>query len=207
MKKLMTVMMLFSFFWLNGQDLKQRGVGRSGVFSLGARSSIGLVNDGAWQKPAFGTGGQFRLKFGDRVNTEWFADYLTGDLENFGWRTDVHIGWSVMYYLLKNPIPMIQPYILAGHCFEYLKFSDNTDASNFAERWSSSVQGGIGTHFNLTPRFDLSLTVQYMVHFGTKITYVENETYHKIFKQVSGYGIQDHVLLNLSVNYKIADLW
>ncbi len=206
MRTFLASLLILIFSSIHGQEMNVKG-SSSGIFSLGARSSIGLVNDGVWQKPAFGTGGQFRLKFGDRVNTEWFADYLTADLADKAWRADLHIGWSVMFYPLKNPSAKIQPFILAGHCFEYLKFTQNYYTANYAERWSSSVQGGLGTHFNLTPRLDLSLTAQYMAHFGTKILIKENDYGTITFKKVSGSGIHDHILLNLSVNYKIADLW
>jgi hypothetical protein len=206
MRKISAIILMIFVSSLYGQEMTQKG-SSSGIFSLGARSSIGLVNDGVWQKPAFGTGGQFRLQFGDWVNTEWFADYLTADLADKAWRADLHIGWSVLFYPLKNPKSMIQPFILAGHCFEYLKFTENYNTDNYAERWSSSVQGGLGTHVNHTPRLDLSLTAQYMVHFGTKILVSENDYGAIAFRKVSGSGIHDHILLNLSVNYKIVDLW
>jgi len=173
---------------------------------LGARSSLGLVNDGQWQQPAFGTGGQFRIQFSERVNTEWFADHLRADLSDYAWRADTHIGWSVMYYLTEHPEKVIVPYILAGHCFEYLKFTDNSDTDNYAERWSASVQGGVGTHINITKRFDISFVAQYMLHLGTKIT-ASNAEDVTMFTKSHGAGIQDHILLHLSLNYKIADLW
>ena len=179
---------------------------KSGILSLGVRSSIGLVNDGVWQKTAFGIGAQFRLQFSDRVNTEWFADHLKADLADYAWRADTHIGWSVMYYLSKKPDPILQPYLLAGHCFEYLKFTDNANPANFAERWSASVQGGVGTHMNITKRFDISVAAQYMIHIGTKITASHQEGI-TTFTKTKGLGIQDHILLHFSLNYKIADLW
>jgi hypothetical protein len=205
MKKLISGLLILISMPLYSQDFNQKG-GSAGILSVGVRSRYGLVNDGKWQKPAFGTGGQFRLKFGDRVNTEWFIDHLTADLSNYGWRADTHIGWSVMYYMLKNPNPKVQPYVLAGHCFEYLKFTDNLIPSNFAERWSASVQGGVGTHINLTSRFDVSFTAQYMVHFGTKII-ASNVDGITTFNKVKGSGIHDHILLHMSINYKISDLW
>jgi len=188
-----------------GQALKLKK-GYGGILSVGARSSIGLVNDGNWQQPAFGAGAQFRLRFSERVNSDWFFDYLTADLKDYAWRTDYHIGWSVIYYLTKNPSPRFQPYVLAGHCFENLKFTDNHDPSHRANRWSASVQAGAGVHYNITPRFDLSLVAQYMLHMGTKLT-AEAPEGEAVFTKHSGFGFQDHVLLHLSINYKIADLW
>jgi len=205
MKAIIVVTALIFSLHLGAQDLKMKG-GNAGTFSLGARSSIGIVNDGKWQKTAFGAGGQFRLRFSDRVNSDWFLDYLTADLEDYAWRTDVHIGWSVMYYLLRNPAPVFQPYILAGHCFEYLKFTDNKDWNNHSVRYSASIQAGAGVSFNITKRFDISVVAQYMLHIGTKLTAAKVNDI-AVFTKSSGVGTQDHILLHISLNYKIADLW
>jgi hypothetical protein len=191
--------------YLQGQPLKMKG-GNAGVISLGARSSIGIVNDGKWQQPAFGVGGQFRIRFTDRVNSDWFFDYLTSDIKDYAWRTDYHIGWSMLYYLRDNLQAFVQPYVVSGHCFENLKFIDNVNPQNKANRWSASVQSGIGVHLNLTDRFDLSCEAQYMLHFGTKITATAPEG-TAIFTKHKGFGIQDHILIHMSINYKIADLW
>ncbi|HNX06443.1 MAG TPA: outer membrane beta-barrel protein [Bacteroidales bacterium] len=205
MKIISSLLALLFFTSVNAQPLKQKN-SQAGIFSLGVRTSIGLVNDGQWQRTAFGTGGQFRIQFSDRVNTEWFADHLKADLSDYAWRADTHIGWSVMYYLTKQPQTLVRPYILAGHCFEYLKFTDNTDDSNIAERWSASVQGGMGAQFTITQRLDLSLAAQYMLHLGTKIK-ADNAEGVTTFSKSEGLGIHDHILLHLSINYKIADLW
>lgn len=205
MRTILIILTVVFFLPARAQELKIKKT-PSGIFSLGARSSIGLVNDGQWQQTAFGSGGQFRIQFSDRVNTEWFADHLKADLSDYAWRADTHIGWSVMYYLAKNPEAIVRPYILAGHCFEYLKFTDNRDRSNYAERWSASIQGGAGTHFNITKRFDISLAAQYMLHLGTKITASNSEGVTS-FTKAKGAGIHDHILLHVSINYKIADLW
>ncbi|MGL4599812.1 MAG: hypothetical protein ACRCYO_19965, partial [Bacteroidia bacterium] len=39
--------------------------------------------------------GQFRIRLTDRINTEWFADYISTNLNNLASRSDYHIGWSV----------------------------------------------------------------------------------------------------------------
>jgi len=205
MRTISNLLAFLVFVSAQAQPLKQKNT-PAGIFSLGARTCIGLVNDGQWQRTAFGTGGQFRLQFSDRVNTEWFADHLKADLSDYAWRADTHIGWSVMYYLTKKPQPLVRPYVLAGHCFEYLKFTDNNDGSNFAERWSASVQGGAGAQLNISPRLDLSLAAQYMLHLGTKIKPANTEGV-TTFSKSEGLGIHDHILLHLSINYKIADLW
>lgn len=191
-----------SMFFVYAQGERSPEAGR---FSLGVRTSMGLVYENDWSKMSFGNGGQIRLKLGERVNTEWFADFLQGDLGDIAKRTDVHIGWSVMYYPIKSS-EKIQPFVLAGHCFEFLKIEENGDASNHIHRKSASVQAGIGSHWHLSKNLDFSATTQYMMHFGTNI--LVNDTTNPItFSKESGISLQDHVLVNFSLNYCIADLW
>ena len=186
------------------QDLTLKG-GRGGIFSFGQRTTLSAFN-GDHERPAIGLGGQMRLQLSDRVNTEWFMDYLPVT-NQYTRRNDLHIGWSVMFYLLSNPIPKVQPYIVAGHCFDRTLQSELANRSNRIERWSSAVQGGLGVHFNLTQRFDISLSSQYMIHLGTDIhSHVEeNGSVH--FEQHKGGSLEGHLLTSLTLNYKLADLW
>jgi len=177
---------------------------KAGEFSLGVRNSIGFVYENDWNRIAFGSGGQFRIRFSEKVNSDWFIDFLQGDLEDFGKRTDVHIGWSVMYYPL-NEQKFIQPYILAGHCFEFLRMEENANFSNYAERKSASVQAGAGIHFHISPKADISLVGQYMMHFGTNIDITRTPSI--TFNKPGGVSLQDHFLLHLSINYMLFDLW
>jgi opacity protein-like surface antigen len=176
------------------------------VFSLGVRSTLSAFNDGDENKVGSGVGGQLRLRFSEKVNSDWFFDYLTSDIGNYAHRTDYHIGWSVLYYPLKKDIHSFKPYMLAGHCFDYSKIQANTNQFNFAERWSSAVQAGLGTHIRLTERLDLSLTVQYMFHLGKHFhaQWVNNEVN---YVEEKGSSLEGHLLMNASINYKIGKLW
>lgn len=198
--------LLFCFFIMAGIAQSQNdSLSQKGVLSLGLRSSIGLVYEHDWNKTAFGTGAQFRLRFSDRVNSDWFIDFLTGDLEDFGKRSDVHIGWSVLYYPLKNQHIKVQPYVLAGHCFEFLTLQENAHPQNSASRKSASVQAGLGFHVHLSPRADISFESQYMMHFGTNIIITQEP--QLTFTKPRGVLLQDHLLFHFSINYSIADLW
>ncbi len=181
---------------------------RGGVFSLGNRTTLSTFNDGKSGNRGMGAGGQFRLQLSNRLNTEWFADYLTGNEGTLANRVDAHIGWSVMYYLAapKDKLPLFQPYILAGHCFDYAHLEENLNKQNYAERWSSAVQAGTGMHYNLSQRFDLSATIQYMIHLGTDI-HAEQQDAVVTFVKETGLSLEGHLLFNLSLNYKIIDLW
>src|ERR1039458_5460963 len=165
-----------------------------------------------------GSGGQFRLKLGSRLNTDWFGDYITTDIGGLAKRTDYHIGWSVVFYPFNNQIKKgkFTPYILAGHCFDYTEVKKNLvqvgDTSlSFASRWSSAVQCGLGTHYNLADNFDISLTAQYMLHLGKDVnaTIFNNEItgQRDIRIQKGDLGLDGHLLINLSLNVYIAKLW
>ena len=159
---------------------------RGGLFSLGTRTTISTFNQGSWQGTSVGAGGQFRLQIHDRINMEFFADYLTSNIGNTGKRQDAHVGWSVMYYPLKDKTftKFLKPYLVMGHCF----------------------QVGAGNHFNITERFDLTFVAQYMFHLGGHVEAHESEGILAIHDH-GGLSLEGHLLFTLGVNYKIADLW
>jgi hypothetical protein len=176
-----------------------------GMFSLGARTTISTFNHGEFANTGTGIGGQFRLQFADRVNSDWFFDYITGDIEDFAHRTDYHIGWSVLFYPTEGG-KLFRPYVLAGHCFDYTRLVDNSNSLNYLERWSSAVQGGAGVHVNLSPRLDLSVVGQYMIHLGNHVDAEQlNGTVE--FRSEGGGSLEGHLLFHVGINYKIADLW
>ena len=176
------------------------------MFSLGVRSTLSAFNDGDENKVGSGVGGQIRLRFSDKVNSDWFFDYLTSDIGNYAHRTDYHIGWSVLYYPLKKDIQLFKPYMLAGHCFDYNRKTAILDPSNTKDRWGSAVQAGLGIHLNLTERFDVSLTCQYMIHLTKEIEAEIDGNIVTISDQKSRH-LEGHLLTTLSLNYKIFKLW
>jgi hypothetical protein len=155
-----------------------------------------------------GIGGQFRMQFYDQLNTEWYFDYITSKNGSSTFRNDYHIGWSVMLYTKKNNQfdRLLQPYLIVGHCFDYSKVTEQSAKNNFADRLSMATQAGIGTHFNISPKLDCSLSGQYMLHFGKDIEttiYGDEVVFEKKnFSQADG-----HLLFTLSFNYKFFHLW
>lgn len=185
----------------------------AGQFSLGLRTTVsGFTDDGAFGN---GVGGQFRIRASKKVNTDWFLDYITTDLQGLGKRTDGHIGWSVLFYLNQNPLTekKFSPYMIAGHCFDYTQVTsyNGFGVSNVAERWSSAVQGGMGCHYSITERVDLTGSAQYMLHLGTHLdTKVVNDAAlgKRIDISSSKAGsVEGHLLMTLSLNVRLADLW
>lgn len=193
---------------LCAQSLAQKGRGPGGTWSLGVRSSFSLFNGGSHSAPGTGAGGQLRVRISERVNTDWFYDYFTAPSGSLAHREDQHIGWSVLFYLRAHTQErqLLQPYVVAGHCFDYTKQRSNRDPSNFAERWSSAVQAGVGNHFNVTDRADLSLVCQYMWHLGTDI-HAEEHAGQVHFHKEKGANLEGHLLIHVSFNYKLLDAW
>ena len=184
----------------------------AGNFSIGMRSTLSIFDHDKEAKIGYGAGGQYRVQILDRLNTEWFLDYLQQDLGSSAFRKDVHIGWSLMFYpwLIKNKekIQVIKPYLVAGHCFDWseLKVKDYRNISG--RKFGSAVQFGIGTHINLSKKLDFTILSQYMIHLGKDVhlTYDQSTHTHGIAKEnhTTPYG---HLLITMGVNYKLFKLW
>ena len=175
-----------------------------GIISIGSRSTTSLFNDVDKSSLGMGIGGQFRLQITNRLNTEWFFDYLSSNLYDLVARRDFHIGWSAMYYPIDRNNKILNPYIVAGHCFDqtFLKALDNQTFSRF----SSAIQSGIGININIHPRWDITFLSQYMIHLGKDI-HVTYDSGNIFFQENSKHGIEGHILLTLGINYKLKDLW
>lgn len=186
----------------------------SGTLQLGTRSTFSTFSGTG--NVGVGFGGQFRLSLGKYINTEWFADYFTEEIDGLANRKDAHIGWSVMFYPFQNNNKLLAPYILAGHCFDYTKIDlTHPSQTKFTElsqeRWSSATQVGLGTHINLTQAFNISVSGQYMIHLGNDIhthSHLENDKKVIHFDDNNEeISLEGHLLFTVSLNYKIAQLW
>lgn len=216
MKKIIVFVLFLAISIAEGLSQDSLSGKESGKLQLGLRSvTSAFSDDGA---SGMGVGGQFRLKFGNRLNSDWFLDYITTDIGGLAKRTDYHIGWSVLYYPLNNDIKKgkLTPYILAGHCFDWTEvrknnFGFSTTSLNEARRFSSAVQSGLGAHYDLADNFDISLTAQYMIHLGNDIesTVFDNEITGKkdVLIEEGDLGLEGHLLINLSLNVYVAKLW
>jgi len=167
-------------------------------FSLGVRSTYSAFSDDG---RGLGTGGQFRLRFSDRVNSDWFGDYIMINQNDQIKSEYLHIGWSVLFYPWEKQFGRFQPYILAGHCFDYNKKTPIGFPQQSADRWGSAIQSGCGTHFNLSPQMDVSLTAQYMIHL-TKELISEQTPTGLLIVQAPGNAFEGHLLCTLSFNYR-----
>lgn len=190
-----------------------------GQFSLGMRNTANLFGKG--NNYGLGYGGQFRIRAGKRLNTEWYADYIKTNYSGVGQRETVHIGWSVMFYPFNTSTRKgaFTPYIIAGHCFDYARVKSNlyydpaltSFTSNSAKRWTSAVQLGLGASYHISDRLDLSLSAQYMTHLGKDIrAEVEqvdesSEQYLHIYDDLDDLTLEGHLLMTMSLNYILFD--
>lgn len=182
---------------------------QGGNLSLGVRNTISAFGHGSWKEIGTGVGGHFRLQLIDRVNTEWYADIIPTNIANRAHRMDYHVGWSVMAYLLspKGFTRKFTPFVEAGHCFDMTYLKINGENTQKANRFSSAVQMGVGTHYNITPKFDITLKAQYMVHLGKEIHTHEEEDGSLAIEEHKNAGFEGHMLFTISFNYKIVKLW
>jgi hypothetical protein len=208
-KKIICLFMVCTTLCANAQYTR-----KSGSFELGMRSTVSLFGDA--NAAGFGTGGQFRIMLAKKLNTEWFADYIQTDLYTLGKRTDAHIGWSVMFYIMDEP-KKLDPYFIAGHCFDYTRVniyhSLTEPPVDSKSRWSSAAQVGFGCHYYLGKYFNLSLATQYMLHLGkdidTKRETVNGKEVLTVEQQTTNNKLtfEGHLLTTLSLNFRIGQLW
>jgi hypothetical protein len=197
-------LVFFNLFFLRtaAQNAEAPKKNNAGWFTLGARSTMSAFSD---EGVGLGTGGSFRIQLSNQVNTDWFADYITINIKDKVRSDYYHIGWSVLFYPIKNP-KVVQPFVLAGHCFDYNKITIINDPAVSADRWGSAVQAGLGTHFNLTDRFDVTLMTQYMIHLTTDLRTDIGADHITIIEDKST-TLHGHLLTTVSLNYKIGKLW
>lgn len=198
----------------------------NGQFQFGMRSSMSLFDHQSY--PGLGFGGQFRIRLGKRLNTEWYADYIKTDIGGLGYRETGHIGWSVMFFPLETEAKKgnIVPYVIGGHCFDYARINTNIYLDpvtheleqNSVERWTTAVQMGLGLNYYISDKVDLSFTTQYMSHIGNDL---HVDVYdadgdnvghdhgaasdHLVINEEPGTVLEGHLLMTLSINIQIAD--
>jgi hypothetical protein len=182
---------------------------QTGMVSIGIRNIVSCFTDGAVNAFGYGAGGHVRVQLVDRVNTEWFGDVITNNVDNKAHRTDFHVGWSVMYYLIptKGFTRPLTPYVLAGHCFDETVVKLNGPDGASGKRFSSAVQAGMGCHYNITPKFNISVAVQYMLHLGKEIDAEENPDGTESIVTHKNAGWEGHLLVSISANLKLGRLW
>jgi opacity protein-like surface antigen len=221
MKNILIVLFILISCFAFGQDANKLSVNsKKGELSLGIRST-GSIFSASGNNFGIGAGWQLRYRMSEKFNTEWFADWITTDINGLGQRYDAHIGESMIIYPfnkvgVKNTFT---PYIMGGFCGDYTKIEtnlyfddiENSYITESKDRWSFATQLGIGTHYNITEKFDISFSSQYVLHFGADL-HSESETnslgqeYLHIHQEEGG-GLEGHWFLTISANFVFFDLF
>ncbi len=180
----------------------------AGAFEIGLRSTGSVFKETNYSFTSIGSGGQFRIRLSDKLNTEWFLDYMSSSYKQALFRKDLHIGWSVMYYILPKEMvktSIISPYLIAGHCFDFTRFKTITNNQKLS-RWSGAVQSGLGAHIFLSPFLNLTLSTQYMIHLGPEIKAEQINQDWQLAKNLKG-DFEGHFLQSISLNFYVGKLW
>lgn len=212
-------MLLLLFCTTFGQKATKEINTNKGELTFGLRSTGSIFSEsGAYF--GIGAGWQIRYRMSKNLNTEWFADWITTDVGGLGQRIDAHIGESMIIYPGKNPGKKnsFTPYVLGGFCGDYTKIQSNLAYNDLEsdytkdskDRWSFATQLGIGTHYNITEAFDISLSTQYILHFGADIhseikKNSKGEDYLHIHHETEE-SLEGHWFLTISANFVIIDL-
>jgi opacity protein-like surface antigen len=220
MKNILIVLFILISCIAFGQDANKLSVNsKKGELSFGVRTTGSLFSESG-NYFGIGAGWQVRYRMSKGLGTEWFSDWITTDIGGVGQRTDAHIGESMIIYFGKNPGKKnsFSPYIMGGFCGDYTKITSNLSFNEIdgiytqdsKDRWSFATQLGLGSHYNITDKFDISLSTQYVLHFGADIeseiaTNSRDEEYLNIIAG-DGESLEGHWFLSLSANFVIVDL-
>ena len=184
----------------------QERVYGGGSFGLGIRSTFNyFLEDGM---TGLGAGGQWKLGFTDRVNTEWFFDYITSHSDELGAaRDDYHIGWSVQFAFKKDGFggTGLTPYVLGGQCFDLTRVETATDRTPL--NFSAAVQAGLGASWFVHPRVEFTGQAQYMVHLGKDVHAETDDHGHSHIHESNGFSFLGHGLLTFSCNVYFLKFW
>lgn len=218
MKKYLTLLIMLYTGIAYGQETPKDTNTHKGEFSFGVRTT-GSLFSASGNYFGIGTGWQARYRIADKTNTEWFADWIITDIGGLGQRYDMHIGESMVIYPGRKVSQKgrFTPYILGGFCGDYTKLTSNLyyDDINQSyikksnDRWSFATQLGLGTHYNITERFDISISAQYVLHFGKDLdaevkTNSSEEKYMWVPDDPKN-ALEGHTFLTISANFVVFD--
>lgn len=179
---------------------------RAGRFGIGMRNAVNLWGDN--KMLGIGAGGQLKLAFSPRVNTDFFADLIDSKGERGSYRKDYHIGWAVQFGLFKGGFGSRKfvPYLMAGQCFDLTKVGVvGQTASPLI--FSAAVQGGAGVSSFVHRNVELNLQLQYMMHMTQHVHLNWDELGVASYDVGKGASAEGHLLTTFSVTFYFLNLW
>lgn len=200
---LLLLLCLFPLLTMAQKPLKIKYT-TAGIFSLGVRVPFGITGSPDGSNLSQGVGINSRIQLGKHYNTEFFGEYLNGAYGDSAVRNNAHLGASFMLYT-QNKLRRVQPFFFAGPGADYEKIHETADKSNAASRWNVAAHGGLGMHINVSWRSDITLSAAYLMRFGPKIE--TGSAGEQPLYVASGSGVDGQLMLTLSMNFKMLDLW
>lgn len=179
---------------------------QAGRFGLGMRNAINLW--GGNKMFGIGAGGQFKLSFSPRVNTDFFADIVSSKGQRNSFRNDYHIGWGVQFALPKDGFGShrLVPYVMAGQCFDLTEVGVVWQVKS-PLIFSAAVQGGLGLSSFVHRNVELNLQLQYMMHL-TQHVHLDWDEYNLASYEVDkGASAEGHLLTTFSMTFYFLRLW
>lgn len=184
---------------------------QSGYFSVARRTSLSMWSLNQWKVNGLGLGTAFRIQFSKRLNSEWYADFIRTQYKGKVYRWDRHLTNSLMFYFrdLDSFKNQLHPFVSASvFCLDITKVEGVGPGAESLERFSFSQQFGVGTHYFITEKFDISLYAQYYNHLGNDIHIDEHDdgTIHlvEVKERIS---LEGHMFFVFSAGYRFGDLW
>lgn len=186
----------------NAQD-RQLQAGR---FGLGMRNTVNLWSEN--KMIGLGSGGQFKLAFSPKVNTEFFADYISSKGQYNSFRKDYHIGWAVQFALAKEGFGSrpIVPYLMAGQCFDLTRVGI-LGGTKSPLVFSAAVQGGAGISAFVHPLMEFNFQLQYMMHMTQHVHLSFDENQVGSTEVEKGASAEGHLLASLTYSVYFLRLW
>ena len=218
MKKSLNLLLMFIAGPLLLWGQKPEPISQSGRFGLGLRGTYNFF-PGKDTFRGFGTGGQFKIGAGKKVNTEFFLDYISSNDKRNATRNDYHFGWSVQFSPFGNfGEGKFRPYFLGGQCFDFTKVAIQPVqgmAGYFAPQetpviFSAAIQAGAGVSTFVQRDVELTLQLQYMIHLGNDVhvdyspMVIDGTPVLVNEKRTDPAG---HLIASFSVNYYFLRLW
>ena len=211
-KAFLIVGTLFFIANVQAQEKSNELLNSVGSLSMGTRNTISMFSAEGKTYWGMSVGGQLRMRIHDKLNSDWFGDYVTTNVGNLAARTDFHGGVSMMPYTFGTPrIMKATFYPLAGFCIDYTRFNvtsgiTQADEPRMLERYSFAIQLGGGMQIPLSQKFDFTTTAHYMLHSGSDVhMHINNQ--NVLLSLHKGFQLEGHFLFSFSVNYKLFNIW
>lgn len=207
MGKIKSILCMLGFLWAfsGAQAQDSDRTLQAGRFGFGVRNSVNYFTGNS--SLGLGAGGQFKIAFSPKVNSEFFLDYISSNVHDYAWRKDYHIGWAVQFALGGEFGQGIRPYVMGGQCFDLTR-AGIPFREEVGPVFSAAVQLGGGASYFISPNFEMNLQLQYMAHLTKEVEIIAPE--EGVLPSVEiekGAHFDGHLLTTLSFNFYFLSLW